>query len=215
MELLLVRHGESEGNRRGHLQGQMDLPLTELGREQAQRLAAWLQTQRDAWDRLYASPLSRARETAEIVGLALGLTPELIPNLAEIRVGCLEGLYPEVVASQYPEFHARPLEASWDFSAYGGESYEEIMARAVAIRDLLVERHRDPAGRVVVVAHGGILRSLLKLLICVPEIPRVFNLHMGNCAQIKLRLGMKRGTYLGEIRAHLPVEVLPELPVSG
>ena len=93
MDLLFVRHGESEGNALGQLQGRIDSPLTPLGRAQARRVGAWLKQHGPRWSAAYASPLARARETAEII---IGQTgyPEatLDDDLREVGAGDLEGL---------------------------------------------------------------------------------------------------------------------------
>src|SRR3954452_24611267 len=88
--LLLVRHGETDWNAEGRLQGHTDRPLNEYGRRQAKELAARLAG--GHVDAIYASDLSRARETAEIVGERLGLTVVIDPDLRETNWGTWEGL---------------------------------------------------------------------------------------------------------------------------
>jgi broad specificity phosphatase PhoE len=92
--LLLVRHGETDWNAERRWQGHADVPLNERGRDQAERLAEELENARV--DAVYSSDLSRARETAEIVGARLGVPVVLDPALREIDVGSREGLtWPE------------------------------------------------------------------------------------------------------------------------
>src|SRR2546421_12731333 len=88
--LLLIRHGETDWNAEHRWQGHADVPLNERGREQAKALAEELAP--EGADAIYASDLSRARDTAEIVGERLGLPGVLDPDLPEIGVGSRAGL---------------------------------------------------------------------------------------------------------------------------
>src|SRR3954469_18439411 len=91
-ELLLVRHGETDWNAEGKLQGHTDRPLNDYGRRQAEALAERLAEERV--DAVYARDLARTRETAEIVGARLGLPVVLDPDLRERNWGTWEGLTP-------------------------------------------------------------------------------------------------------------------------
>ena len=103
MKLLLIRHGESQGNAERRLQGVADYPLTELGREQARALARRLQ--REGWDlaAIYTSDLSRAAETAEILGQALITLVVPDDRLREYDAGVLNGLVWDDIVRRYPE----------------------------------------------------------------------------------------------------------------
>ena len=139
-ELLLVRHGETDWNAEGRLQGHTDRPLNEYGRRQARGLADELAG--EELDAIYSSDLARARETAEIVGERLGLPVVLDPDLREKSWGSWEGLTPA-------ERHEIELV---------GESTEEHAARTLRALRRIAERH--PGGRVLVVTHGGSLRRV-------------------------------------------------------
>jgi broad specificity phosphatase PhoE len=138
--LLLVRHGETDWNAERRWQGHTDVPLNARGREQAHALAEELASQPP--DAIYTSDLSRARETAEIVGGMLGLPVVADPDLREIDVGSREGL----TAAQVGD---RP----WD-----GEPHEAHAARVLRAVERIAEHH--PGSRVLVVAHGGCLRRI-------------------------------------------------------
>jgi broad specificity phosphatase PhoE len=138
--LLLVRHGETDWNAAGRLQGHTDRPLNEYGRRQARELA-----ERFAGDGIaavYASDLARARETAEIVAGRLGLEVVLDPDLREKNWGNWEGLTADERA--VVEFE--------------GESTEEHRERVLRAVRRIVAAH--PEERVVVVTHGGSLRRI-------------------------------------------------------
>jgi len=139
-ELLLVRHGETDWNAEGKLQGHTDRPLNDYGRRQAQALADKLAG--ESIDAVYASDLSRARETAEILGEKLGLTVAVDPDLREKNWGNWEGLTSD------ERLHIE----------FEGETSEAHRDRTLSAVQRIVERH--PGERVVVVTHGGSLRRI-------------------------------------------------------
>jgi probable phosphoglycerate mutase len=136
--LLLVRHGETDWNADGRLQGHTDRPLNDFGRRQARQLAEELED--EPLDAVYASDLARARETAEIVGERLGLLVVLDSDLREKDWGTWEGLTP--VERERVELV--------------GESTEAHQERTLRALRRIAERH--PGGRVLVVTHGGSMR---------------------------------------------------------
>jgi probable phosphoglycerate mutase len=208
LEILLVRHGESVGNAEDRMQGQSDFPLSERGRAQARRLGVWLAERALGWERHYASPLSRAAETARLVHEAAGgPPPEVEPALAELRAGALEGVTYEEIARRFPTYGSRAITELGDFEEYGGESYADVQARALSLRRKLEERHRTGGERVLLVGHGGFNYQLLKQLVCEP-VPRVCIVKMGNCAATLVRLRERRGSFIGELVFHVPVELM-------
>ncbi len=144
-ELLLVRHAETEWNREGRWQGHADPPLNETGRAQAHALAEILTGEQV--DAIYTSDLRRAAETAEILGAALDRPVTLDSDLREIDVGSWSGLTRAEVAERYP-----------DWETHDGESTDELQARVIAAVRRIAERHPD--GHVLIVTHGGSIRSL-------------------------------------------------------
>ena len=158
MQLFLVRHGQTESNRRGLALGRADVPLNDHGRWQAQRLAEALAGERLA--AVYASPLQRALETANGIAAAQGLevTPE--PRLIEMDIGQLDGL-------TFPEIRARfpGLLEAWvsgpgpEVTMPGGERLIDVQERALdAVRDL-AQRH--PEENVCAIAHNFVILGLL------------------------------------------------------
>jgi broad specificity phosphatase PhoE len=152
--ILLARHGESDWNRSKRWQGFADRPLTDLGRRQAAELAERLKdTELDA---VYSSDLQRARETAEIVAQAKGLTVETTPDLREVDVGSWSGLTRAEAEARYPERYARWLQGGegWE----DGETYEQLGERVLAAMQRIATAHEGE--RVLVVAHGGTIRAI-------------------------------------------------------
>ncbi len=153
-EILLVRHGETDDNAADRFQGQRDTRLNDRGREQSRALADSLAG--EGLRALYASPLSRARETAQIVADRLGLEPVFDARLMEADTGAWTGLlYAEVIAAAAEEFRAwRRADRGFQFP--GGESVVEQAARAeAALADV-----RAGALPALVVTHGGTIRAL-------------------------------------------------------
>jgi broad specificity phosphatase PhoE len=139
--LLLVRHGETDWNADGRLQGQTDRPLSDYGRRQARKLAEELEG--EELEAIYSSDLARARETAEIVGERLGLPVELDAELREKDWGTWEGL----------------TAVERDRVEFVGESTQAHQERILGALRRIAERHHGD-GRVLVVTHGGSMRRV-------------------------------------------------------
>jgi len=157
-EFLLVRHGETDWNRDRRFQGQANPPLNESGREQARALAAELAG--EELDAVYTSDLARANETAEIIASLLGVPVVVDAELREIDVGDWQGLTWPEIEERFPDgvrnWHARGH--GWE----GGETYDALGERVVeALRRIAAAR---PADRLVIVGHGGTVRSVRALL---------------------------------------------------
>ena len=149
--IYLVRHGETDWNRARRIQGSTDIPLNQTGRDQAAVTAALLANR--SWDGVYASPLSRAFETGAIIARALGLPePEAVPEVAERRYGDAEGLTGDEIDARFPG----------DTQVPGRESREEVAARVIPAIVALAERH--PGENIVLVSHGGVIRTILNLV---------------------------------------------------
>ena len=155
MQLLLVRHGESEGNITQSLQGRDD-PLTARGREQAGRIAAHLARRGDIHT-IYASPLARALETSRIIGAAIGREPQLREGLAEIDVGDARGMRFKDWTEQFPEEARRFHTEGVSYTFPGGESARQLGVRVATELERIIAAHRHDDGAVVVVSHGGAL----------------------------------------------------------
>lgn len=208
MDVFLVRHGESQANAEGRLQGSLDFPLSERGRAQAAQLARWLTKNGVGWDYAFSSPLLRASQTAEILSRECG-GPAAVADvdLHEIRAGRLEGMTRDDMQEKHPEWLQRGVTELGDFSTFGGESYDDVQVRAERLVERWVREYRAAEARLLVVAHGGINFQLLKRLICLP-VPRVAIVRMGNCSVTQVRLRERRGTYMGELVFHMPIEMM-------
>ena len=157
LRLLFIRHGSSTWNDERRIQGQLDPPLSEKGREQALKLGARF---RDLQvDGFYSSDLARARETAAAIAERIGRKPEYLPELREVALGEWEGLQRDEIIARYPEEWSRWVaHPSWDIVP-GGEGTDAFEGRVGAAIEGLIARHR--LGRVLVVTHGGVIQVAL------------------------------------------------------
>ncbi|PHY12668.1 phosphoglycerate kinase, partial [Caulobacter sp. B11] len=150
--IYLCRHGQTEWNRERRLQGQAEADLTPLGRLQAAAMADLLRdltTRAPPADwRIVASPLRRTRDTAQAIADRLGLEVAFDDRLKELTVGDWEGRLYADVQRENPEAFKSP---EWFFTAPGGETYEQVMAR---VSDWLAEQAAEPERRLIVVSHG-------------------------------------------------------------
>jgi broad specificity phosphatase PhoE len=148
--IYLCRHGQTFHNREGRMQGQTESDLTPLGRLQAAamgELLAGLIDQPADW-RIVASPLRRARHTAETIGARLGLPVAFDERLLEIDVGDWSGRLWADLKRESPELFA---DHAWGFRAPGGETYEAMMSR---LAGWLAEQEVEADRRLIVVSHG-------------------------------------------------------------
>ena len=154
--IYLARHGETTWNKDRRFQGQLDVELNDIGREQARALAEAAADH--SFAAIYTSPLSRARETAEIVGEALGLEPRVDERLKEVDVGDWEGRYKAELIRDEPDAWQAFQQAGEDFRFPGGESLEQQQERVIAALVNITQRGDLPA---LVVCHRGAIRVAL------------------------------------------------------
>jgi broad specificity phosphatase PhoE len=160
-----VRHGESTWNRDHRIQGQLDPPLSEHGRAQAELLARRLASRKP--DAIYASDLKRALETARPIAAATGVEVQPLAELREIFLGEWEGLHTAEVAERFPEaWKGWTAEPDWDLVP-GGEGAAKFEERAGAALDGVMERH--PHGEAIVVTHGGVVQLALHRIVGKPS----------------------------------------------
>ncbi|AXK45304.1 histidine phosphatase family protein [Brachybacterium saurashtrense] len=148
--LVLVRHGQTDYNREGRLQGQVDIPLNEAGLRQAASLAPVVAA--DPPDVLIASPLLRARETARVISRDTDLEVRTDEAFLERGFGQWEGLRGEEIRRRWPDEHA-DWRAHRPVLGLGVEDRPEVAARVASACRTLMENH--PGGTVMVVAHGA------------------------------------------------------------
>jgi len=156
--LVVVRHGETEWNVEGRMQGHLDIPMSARGMRQAQAVAGALASERI--DAVYSSDLVRALALARTVAGRLGLDVTADARLRERALGVAEGLTDEELRLRHPEVHAPFRGQDADYAPPGGESTRERHERSVAVGREIAARH--PGARVLVVTHYGVVRSLCR-----------------------------------------------------
>ena len=182
MQLVLVRHGETTHNATRRIQGWTDIPLNETGRSQARQLAAHLANKH--FDAVYASPLQRAWETAQIITAGNHPAPRREDRLKETHYGIWENLSWEEVRERYPE-----TITAWQTDRnHTPSEAEPLSAFNARVADLWHTMQRDHTGqRVLLVGHGGSLRTLICVALGIDPALR-WNMAMKNTSVSELAL---------------------------
>ncbi|MBM7854487.1 alpha-ribazole phosphatase/probable phosphoglycerate mutase [Desulfohalotomaculum tongense] len=175
--LYFVRHGETQWNAVKKFQGHSDITLSPVGREQAERLAQYMQ--KFDINAAYASDLSRAKETAEIIAGKFNIPVICKQQLREINFGNWEGLTIEEITDRYKE----TVEQWWKNPSAtpipGGEVLSDLVKRVMAaISDIIAEH---PGQNVLVVSHGGVIRSIICHIMGI-DLNEYWRLQMNNCS---------------------------------
>ncbi len=163
--VILIRHGECDGNAKDMFRGQMDFPLNERGLKQASE--AGQAAKLLGIDAIYSSPLLRARQTAQAVADACGLQVLECPGINNVCLGDWEGRAKAEIAIEQPKLWETWLKNPEDLDFPGMEPLTEVMVRARAALDDIVERHRG--GTVALVSHRTTLKPLVASCMEVPK----------------------------------------------
>ena len=184
MILHLIRHGESVYNAEGRIQGHADIPLSELGCRQAEAAAEALAGQ--PLEAIFASPLRRAAQTAEIIAKRLGLPVKFDDRLKEIDVGIFQGKMHGELERIYPEEIARWRSEELDYAVPGGESRRQILYRGRAAFESILAEGRE---NVAIVSHGRILMTTIKDMLGLPLSKPPFSLQNGSITTLSYSEG--------------------------
>jgi len=156
--IYLARHGQSVANAMRRFQGHQDVPLSDLGRRQAMALSAGLRMRRVA--HVYASPLARARHTAEIVAAEHGVPLTLVEDLRELSLGDWEGLTVDEIRALPGDPYSCWVRDPVAGCPPGGEALPLLQARVLKAVDVIAAAH--PNGEdVLAVCHGGVISAYL------------------------------------------------------
>lgn len=182
MTLIVVRHGQTEANRNGLLQGRADLPLNSNGIEQAQAVATYLAA--SGAQRVVSSPLQRAVSTAAAIGDLLGLRVEIDERLIELDYGDWD---------QRPLVDVEPKQwAQWradvNFTPPNGESLVAVSERARAFGDEVLRSYRDDV--TIAVSHVSPIKALVAWALGVPDVT-TWRMQLDVCAVS--RIGWRNG----------------------
>jgi broad specificity phosphatase PhoE len=201
------RHGESQGNRDGAMQGRLPSTLTERGREQARVAGLWLAPRRP--DLILTSPLGRARETAEILARESGVASiEPLEELTEIDTGIFTGLTWAEAAARNPSAHRQLQQRSWD-GVPGAEPSAALFERAEAVWSILFGRFAQGRRSIACVTHSGflqwIIRSTMGWKSWMPLVSASGNCHVSELVVDNQDLGGgERSLYANWVRVNSP-----------
>jgi alpha-ribazole phosphatase len=174
--LLLARHGQSVANAVRRFQGIQDVPLSDLGRRQAAALGAALRGGRLV--HVYASPLERARLTAEAVVAELGVPLTVVDDLRELSLGEWEGCSVDEIRAQPGDPYARWVRDPEQHRPPGGEPLQTVQERALRVVDAIAAAHPD-GEEILVVSHGGVISTCLAHWLGLP-LSSIWRLTVGN-----------------------------------
>ncbi len=194
--LFLVRHGETVGAEKMRYKGTIDVPLSENGIQQMERLAEYIsrhsghrppthaspsrgvvgidsyrgkgggESHSSKLSAIYTSDLGRAIKSSEIVARSHGIKPIIIPDLRERNFGIWESMSFDEIKERYPREFAAWVENPLKFSPMDGENTLEVKERVVRAIDEIILRHNE--GRVAVISHGGVNRIILCHFLGIP-----------------------------------------------
>ncbi len=154
----MVRHGETAWNAEGRVQGQLDIPLNDVGRAQARATADALAGH--DFTAIYCSDLIRVRQTAEPSARRLALPVSYTAELRERHYGMFETLTYVEVREKYPEQYARFRDKDPDFDFEGGETLRGFNERSLKAVSEIIDRH--PGEQILVFTHGGVLEMVYR-----------------------------------------------------
>ncbi len=167
--VIIIRHGQSQGNAEGRFGGHTDTPLSPRGRKQAEATARALASEK--FTAIYSSDLPRAMATASPLARLTGVPLETTDALRERSVGVMEGLTFEEAAEQHPEQYQALLRQDFEHVLLGGESYRQTLDRASRKLDEAIEQHRG--GRIAIFAHTGTICILILHLMGALDAPEL------------------------------------------
>lgn len=191
MEILFVRHGETEANLTNLYYGRLDYSLTKLGKEQAKKAGNLIRMMNFNPDRVIVSGLIRTHETLEHMGYDIE-EAEREPRINERDLGILEGYtYPQII-EMYPNLFQDWHDNWMDFAPEEGESQRIFSGRIKEFLDEL-RTYEGELGKVLVVTHGGTMKTIISIIL--GDVAFSFNLlEIYNCSILRVRL--KAGIYL-------------------
>ena len=169
MNIYFARHGQTDWNILGKVQGTTDIPLNETGIKQADQLCEYFEKQRISLDKVYTSRQIRALQTARIVSDRFKIECETVPGLEEVNMGAFEGHTWAETESMYPEELKKWNSNKRYERTPGGESYQMVLERLFPALDDIIEMN-DPSSdqNLLVISHGGVIMTLIAINESIP-----------------------------------------------
>jgi probable phosphoglycerate mutase len=186
--IYLIRHGECAGNREGLFRGRYDLPLNEVGRDQANSLAEELKDVE--FDAVYSSPLIRALETAQILCKGRGIEPVVVEGFNNIYLGEWEGNPKKEIAEKYPKQFRMWRTEPEKLKMKGMETLADVQHRTVQALALITEERMGQT--LAVIGHRAVLKPLIAGVLSIPA-PYFWKLHPETASYSIIEHTMERG----------------------
>lgn len=185
MEILFIRHGETEANLKNQYYGFTDSPMTQKGRKQAETAGVILKLRHYRPDKIYVSERLRTHETLELMGFSMK-DARVDGRINEQNLGMLECMtYPEI-SEKYPEVFDDWNEDYHGYRVPGGESHRDLYRRVSEFLDEIVDRFKDTDNKILVVSHGGVMASVYTYIIG-GILDRRDSAHFTNCSILSTR----------------------------
>lgn len=203
LKLYIVRHGETEYNVQKRMQGSIDSPLTERGKAHAKDLRNHLQGVR--FDKIYSSPSERACKTAEIIRGEAVIPIQIENEFREMNLVHWEGKSREELTALYPEEHDRFWDSPHLHQLEGGDTFQEVQERAVAMLYKLI--HENKNGNILIVTHSVVILTISLFFRQLP-IERLWEppyIHDTSVTLLAAEQGEARLEYIGDI-SHIKQE---------
>lgn len=193
MNLILLRHGETVWNAAHKLQGMRDVSLSEKGMDEAWQLHDSLIKYGVTFEKVYSSPLSRAKKTAKIITGKPSSEIIIDEDIREMSFGVNEGKYYRLEAdADMSKVDPNLVNFSQNPNAYvtpeGGESFEEVIARTGAFYKRLISENTQVKGNVLVVSHGAALHALIYNIEKKTDMNDYWTPHIGNCGVVEFKI---------------------------
>ncbi|HPK86915.1 MAG TPA: histidine phosphatase family protein [Atribacterota bacterium] len=192
--IILVRHGECQGNREGLFRGRSDFPLNENGFIQAKELGTELRKFEPV--KIFTSPLSRAKETARIISKQCHIEIEICEEMNNIKLGPWEDKAKDFIARQYPEQWAIWLSEPEKLVLTGMETLDEVQQRARKGLNNIIKNHAGDT--VIIISHRAVLKPLIASCLEMAK-PYFWRIHMDTAAYSILHYDQLRGFVLVQL----------------
>lgn len=156
MNIYLIRHGQTDWNILGKIQGRQDTSLNEMGRKQAQLLARGMDSR--PVTQIFCSRQKRAAETAAAIGARQKVDVDIVTGLEEVEFGLWEGLTMEEIRGRFPEEYKRWMINPVEVAPPGGETLTEVTARCAGVAEAILAQAK---GDIAIVSHGATLAHMI------------------------------------------------------
>jgi phosphoserine phosphatase len=177
MELILIRHGETNWNKNEIYRGRADVTLNKTGLRQAELVGQYLSAEKI--DVIYSSPLKRALKTARAISAQQKIKVKTVESLTDFDYGEWQGMTGAEVKEKYPELYQDWLDTPEQVGMPGGERLENVSSRVIPFLDDAVKRCRQ--GKIVLVSHRVVLKVIICAVLCLSN-AQVWNIRLDNGA---------------------------------